>query len=60
MATNETELRELSERIARLSRRELVRVLDMALHVEDRYRAQIQAENLAAEASASRDGETTP
>lgn len=49
--TDENELRELGERIARLSRRELVRVLGLALDVEDRHRAQIQAENLAAEAA---------
>lgn len=45
MAT-EDELRDLSERIARLTRRELVRVLDLALDAEDRYYAEVQAENL--------------
>jgi hypothetical protein len=54
MAT-EDELRELSEKIARLTRRELVRVLDMALDVEDRerekLRAEILAENRAADAA---------
>ena len=48
---NENELRELSERIARLSRRELVRVLDMALDVEDRVRDELRAEMLAGEAA---------
>jgi hypothetical protein len=48
---NENELRELSERIARLSRRELVRVLDMALDVEDRARDELRAEMLAGDAA---------
>ena len=46
---DENELRELSERIARLSRRELVRVLDLALGVEDRARDELRAEILAGE-----------
>lgn len=50
MAT-ESELQELGERIARLTKRELARVLDMACDIEDRLRAQIIAENLAAEAA---------
>ena len=45
---DESELRELSERIARLSRRELVRVLDMALDVEDRWRDEERARQRAA------------
>jgi hypothetical protein len=48
---DENELRELSERIARLSRRDLVRVLDMALDVEDRWRDEERARNRAADAA---------
>lgn len=48
---DESELRDLSERIARLTRRELVRVLDMALDVEDRWRDEMRAEILAGEAA---------
>lgn len=47
---DENELRDLSERIARLSRRELVRVLDLALDVEDRARDELRTEILAGEA----------
>ena len=45
---DENELRELSERIARLSRRELVRVLDMALDVEQRWYDEERARQRAA------------
>jgi hypothetical protein len=41
--TTDDELRALAERVARLSRRELVRVLDMALDVEDRWRDEERA-----------------
>lgn len=47
MATDD-ELRELGERIARLTRRELVRVLDMALDAEDRYYDEERARQRAA------------
>lgn len=50
MATDD-ELRDLSERIARLNKRELLRVLGMAGDVEERHRSQMIAENLAADAA---------